>query len=138
MPDGQDTLWVRMKAIMEDTLVIAQLVISSNDVLDPEVIIPVNFTMLGNTTGNEEPAMGNSSDLKLYPNPTFGLLNIIYQDEDGKPDPAVIYRMDGKKVSAYIFSPGENNIIDLDLPAGIYLLSIYTEDGQQQSRIVIR
>jgi hypothetical protein len=138
LAQGQDTLMVRMKAIMEDTLVVAQIVISSNDVIKPEVIIPVNFRMLGTTTGNEDFILPENGNIRVYPNPSTGYVNIYYKDSDGKPDPAVIYRMDGKYVSAYIFSPGQNNTIDLDLPAGIYLLNISTENGQQRSRIVVR
>jgi hypothetical protein len=138
LPEGQDTLWVRMKAIMEDTLVVAQIVISSNDVTEPEVIIPVNFMMLGNTTGDEEYSLREDHDIIVYPNPARAYANIYYKDSDGKPDHAAIYRMDGKKVSAYILLPGQYNTIDLDLPAGIYLLSIFAESVPQHARLVIQ
>jgi hypothetical protein len=45
-PQDNDTLYVRLKAIMQDTLMVAKVVINSNDVLNPRYIVPVNFRML--------------------------------------------------------------------------------------------
>lgn len=135
-PGAQDTLTVRMKAIMEDTLVIAQIVIKSNDVIDPKVIIPVNFTMLGTITDTKENPEWKEGSINVYPNPATGYMKVLYNDTDGKSDRASIYRMDGKMVDSFKLMPDKENTLDLNLPAGIYLLIIFTENGQRQSRIV--
>jgi hypothetical protein len=49
LPLESSELLVRLHAIMEDTLMTAQIVIHSNDVLNPSFIVPVNFRMLPNT-----------------------------------------------------------------------------------------
>ncbi len=45
-PLQNDTLYVRLRAIMQDTLMVAQLIINSNDVQSPQILVPVNFRML--------------------------------------------------------------------------------------------
>jgi len=135
---GNDTLMVRMKAIMEDTLVVAQIVISSNDVLKPEVIIPVNFTMLGTSTAVADAELAHENEIYVYPNPARDVIYLEYRDTDGKADPAAIYRMDGKHVQAFSLDSGQKNTLNLDLPPGVYLLRILSESGVLQSRIIIR
>ena len=135
---GNDTLMVRMKAIMEDTLVVAQIVISSNDVISPEVIIPVNFTMLGTTTAVEDAEPDKTNEILVYPNPARDLIHVTYKDNDGHPDPAVIYRLDGKAVERFFLHGGQRNTRNLNLPTGIYLLRVSTETGTLQSRIIIQ
>ncbi len=76
-PLSSDTMTVRLDAIMEDTLMVAQIAISSNDVLSPEVILPVNFMMLPLvTSSNENKETDDTSSFGVYPNPATSLINI--------------------------------------------------------------
>ena len=76
-PLSSDTMTVRLDAIMEDTLMVAQIAINSNDVLSPEVILPVNFMMLPLvTSSNEIKETDDMSFSKVYPNPATSLINI--------------------------------------------------------------
>lgn len=136
---GNDTLMVRMKAIMNtDTLVVAQIVISSNDVVNPEVIIPVNFRMLGVATGVEDLPEDQQQELFVYPNPARDIIHINYTDTDKLADVASIYRMDGRLVQTFTVVGGRKNTISLNLQPGIYLLRVLTEEGAIQSRIIIQ
>jgi len=72
MPLESSELLVRLHAIMEDTLMTAQIVIHSNDVLNPSFIVPVNFRMLPNTLTSIAIENETSDYLlidKVFPNP---------------------------------------------------------------------
>lgn len=64
---------VRLHAIMDDTLMNAIIRIANNDILNPEIVIPINFEMTSAfTTGIEEKVEKRSIILgQNFPNPFF-------------------------------------------------------------------
>jgi hypothetical protein len=99
-PLSSDTMTVRLDAIMEDTLMVAQIAINSNDVLSPEVILPVNFMMLPLvTSSNEIKETDDMSSFRVYPNPTTSIMNI---ELDKTENDKVLYCYDN--LGSLIFS----------------------------------
>lgn len=75
-------------------------------------------------------------DIKLYPNPTPRNLYVEHNGEDALT--IAIVSLDGKKI---LNTTSEENVIDLDLgqlPAGIYLLNISTNDKLVKSAKIIK
>ena len=69
----------------------------------------------------------------VYPNPTSGIIHI-----SGSPEPKqlTIYSLDGRKIRVI---DKVTNTADLsDIPAGTYILSVQTLDGNSQRQVVIR
>lgn len=142
MPLESNELLVRLHAIMDDTLMTAQLVIHSNDVLNPTFIVPVNFRMLPNTlTGTgAETASGYALQMgSIAPNPASdqssiqfnmvreGTINIDLVTIHG----SIIYQS-----GSMHFLPGLHTYrIPLQsLPSGIYFVRTMI-DGVIQSNI---
>lgn len=74
-------------------------------------------------------------DLKVYPNPACGF--IIVETTHGE-NPVLFEMVDlqGKKViSTYIAS--KNHLEVRDLPGGLYIFQVYTEEGWKNGRILI-
>lgn len=142
-PLNSDTLMVRLMAIMEDTLMEAQVVVNSNDVLNPAVTIPVNFRMMPNIfTGldNSDPKADQTGFIEnMYPNPTSGTVNI--QMSSGTENSTLrLYNTTGMLVRS-INIPQGRSYMQLDvsgLPKGFYHLTISNGDGNDYRKLVIR
>jgi hypothetical protein len=137
---GQDTLWVRLKAIMEDTLVVAQVVIKSNDVINPELIVPVNFFMQPQSfTGLADQDENKGGIDRLYPNPARDYVFFSYDDTDGTADKVTIFSADGKKVGEYIVRSDRVNQLNVSsLLQGLYIVVLNTEENTFQKKLIIR
>jgi hypothetical protein len=124
---------------MEDTLVVAQVVLKSNDVINPEVIVPVNFFMQPqNFTGLEDQQDKGGID-RLYPNPARDNVFFSYDDSNGIADRVTIYSADGKKVGEYIVQPGLVNQLNVSsLLQGLYIIVLNTEERTFQKKLIIR
>jgi len=67
------------------------------------------------------------SDLKLYPNPVTESFNLSRTDGLGK---AVIYNIVGKQLKAFDLKNSSKNYNVSDLPAGMYIIRIFTDGGK--------
>lgn len=73
-------------------------------------------------------------ELNVYPNPTQGLVNLSIDQRKGK---LAVQDMSGRILTLSNIS-SETTQIDLsDLPSGVYLISVQTENQLYRSRIVI-
>lgn len=95
-PMDEDTLYVRLRAIMDDTLTTAQIIINSNDVLNPEISIPVNFTMLPNVVSIPEITQYDTPE--VYPNPFDQEVHIKILSDKNENVLISIFDLYGKKV----------------------------------------
>jgi hypothetical protein len=140
-PLTEDTLYIRLKAIMEDTLTTAQLVIKSNDVLTPEVVVPVNFTMLpGLPTGLGDQAVGPESiEVNMFPNPIDSYLQVQLSNPIGKAKLSCYDSRGNLLFSQHIETGIESIWIPTsDLPTGLYTIRISNNEGLNISRKVVK
>ncbi len=98
--------------------------------------INANFTE-DNVTGIDPLDFGTSG-MKVYPNPTKGILTIEFADNHNKLDIRII-SSHGQEVyhARHAKIPG-NSVINADIsgyPGGVYLLMIKTDEGQMIERI---
>jgi hypothetical protein len=145
-PLGQDTLWVKLNAIMDDTLMMAEIILRSNDVLNPIVSIPVNFQMLPFAAlgSDENIALSEKIISKIYPNPSSGLLYVVFQRDPLNLD-LQLFDISGKSHSIPGWKQG-NKILELDfrnLPAGLYFLQVTGKEAgkgvwQEMLKVVLR
>lgn len=138
-PQGEDVFTVRLKAIMEDTLMSAQIVITSNDVLQPKTIIPVNFRMMPAlpTSVEKYNSKTNARITNVYPNPARDIVNIQLRD-DSNPAIVRIYSLSGKRVFEKEYSKGGAHIIGIgNLTGGIYYISVETNSKRETKKLVI-
>lgn len=87
----------------------------------------------------EELGFGNSG-IKVYPNPTNGIINFSFTGSFEKVDVSVIDML-GKSVAASSFSGIDNNFRALDIAGfadGVYVIIIKTGSQQYQQRIILK
>ena len=128
-PGDSGNFTVRLRSLMEDTVMTAIIRINSNDILQPEVVIPVNFEMLPFIFTSSSETVELISSVSNSPNPfrdrtdlTFSLgspavveLNVL--DMSGRILKRVINsKMDGGTHSIGIDGSG--------LPSGIYFYTL--------------
>ena len=88
----------------------------------------------GNGGGKKSTKTGNTAytDLLLYPNPTYGSLNI--ESYASKTESATIEDMRGEQITQVELIPGKNTIDTQGWEPGVYLLKI----GKKRHRIIVR
>lgn len=92
--------------------------------------------LVRNSTSSNQINESKVFEIKVYPNPTTGLVNISVPDgvEVSKIE---IFNNAGRKVdmSSYVLDP---NIIDLSShPSGMYLIRVYTDQGMFDSKVIL-
>ena len=84
--------------------------------------------------------MGDLSGIKIYPNPTNGTTNIVFNQDIGNAEVKIINTMNKvvySKTSENI--PGNSLTIDLsNLPKGIYFISLKSDITDTTAKIVIQ
>lgn len=136
-----DTLYVRLMAIMEDILMTANLVINSNDVLNPKTYVPVNFVMLPSiTTGVSEPGVSGSALIQnMFPNPASDNLQFVFNEAiaQGRID---IYNASGLLVKTLpVGNRSSSFTIDVSqLQQGYYHVVLVTPESRDHKKLLIR
>lgn len=140
-PLDSDTMFVRLMAIMEDTLMEAQIVINSNDVLNPSVIIPVNFRMMPEiTVGMDDKGVSETGLItNLFPNPARSAIEIGLMETSGS-SAIEIFSMTGMKVKTMRVQPGIRNIsLDVsNLSPGLYQVILRSVGKTDHRKILIQ
>ena len=77
----------------------------------------------------------NKAELNIFPNPSRGIFYITVID-DGSYQ-SQVRAMDGSLVKTLYLESGLN-YISLQVPPGIYVLEVGTEEEQQNFRIVVK
>lgn len=122
-PEEEDIFNVRLRAIMDDTLMTAQVIINSNDVINPEVVIPVNFRMMPNIVEVSE--WKQEEALEIFPNPFDRFLEVkTFPSIEGAR--LTLSDLSGKIVHEQQIPEGQKyfQLHTSNLPSGMYLLSI--------------
>ncbi|MEZ5195475.1 MAG: T9SS type A sorting domain-containing protein [Bacteroidales bacterium] len=140
---GQFT--VRLKSIMNDTLMTALIRVYNNDILNPQLIIPVNFEMTSNfaTSLNQNIEQQEFYLGKNYPNP-FNQKTIIPIRLTNPSDIRInIFNTFGVKVGEIAFDQlGEGDhqlVFDAGkLPSGMYYYSVETDSQRITHQMIIK
>jgi hypothetical protein len=107
-----------------------------------EVVLRIEDTATGEFTHGyyffSNQTSGTSSplllDISIYPNPTRDFLRV---DTGGRPLLGQLFDRHGQLLGRY--APGELARIDLrTLPAGVYVLRLYSPEGLQLGRLVVK
>jgi hypothetical protein len=135
---------VRLRSIMDDTVMTAVVRINSNDILNPEVLIPVNFEMTASITGTavaeekEKLSLGQN-----YPNPA-GENTVIPITLDHEQEVRLdVYSITGEHILSLFQGrlSGGNHKISLDvngLTRGLYFYSLRTSREVLTKRMIIK
>jgi len=92
---------------------------------------------LNGVSGIEESAFGGEN-VSVYPNPSTGMFSIVAPSLKGEKSSIEIYNVLGEKVFQSIIN-NQSSIINLEnQPNGIYFLSIKTEQGIVNKKIIIQ
>jgi DNA-binding beta-propeller fold protein YncE len=139
-PLETDTLFVRLKAIMQDTLMEAQIVINSNDVLKPKSIIPVNFRMMPEINTGILDKNFSEGDIieQIYPNPAGSSVQVLLRNK-----PAItsirLYNQLGKLVlEKEKLVQTKNFSLDVsNLPKGFYQIVVRSGNAIDHRKLII-
>lgn len=92
---------------------------------DPPVLTdPLPITIMDNTGVNE---ILNNASLSVYPNPSYGYINIELADYDGTPVDMIMYDLRGKQVMVRQLSSSQTLLDLVDLAAGTYVIRLEAE-----------
>jgi len=102
---------------------------------DPPIVNQKSMGKEGSPSVLEQDAIGNTLSLFVYPNPTSkdGQTAIYLGDNSQYCEKSVevkIYTMDGRLVYNQTFANGNIQTNFSNLSAGVYRLSLYTQDGE--------
>jgi hypothetical protein len=76
----------------------------------------------------------NDTEMKVYPIPTKGLINII---SDEKINTVEVYDLTGRIIQKQLYnSPSKESKININSPKGIYYLKIKTDKGDSIKKII--
>jgi hypothetical protein len=144
--DASETgsLFVRLRSIMDDTLMTAVIRIENNSILEPEVFIPVNFTMLPliYTSNNEDQLNERGLLGQNFPNPVKSETVIpLFIAEAGNVD-LTIYNNLGKVVQKVYdgwLDSGDHQLkVNLSgQKPGIYYYSIQTQENSFTRKMIL-
>ena len=131
-PQGEDTLFVRFHAMMEDTTAEAVIRISSNDLNQPLIEIPVTIVMLENLVTNVDGNELTPENFVLgqnYPNPFNPSTTIKYMIKDQSLVSLKIYDVLGNEVATLVneIKPKGAYTLKFDassLPSGVYFYKL--------------
>jgi hypothetical protein len=135
---------VNLNAIMDDTVMTASIRIANNDILQPELVIPVNFAMTSLVTTNvsdyavQTEVLGNN-----FPNPFSDITYIPVRLKKFDNVELNVYNLSGKliaNVASGLMAPGEH-LIPVSAhgnPPGIYFYSLKTSEGIFTRKLVIK
>lgn len=143
-PDSLGQFTVRLRSIMDDTLMTAVVRIANNDIQQPEVVIPVNFEMsalftdLEEIPGKREFVLGQN-----YPNPASGTTFIPVSVENEGPVELTIYDLNGQSIATYEEYVGISGeyVFRMDvskIPHGVYIYRLITPDGSWSKQMIIK
>jgi len=140
-PLDTDTMFVRLMAIMEDTLMEAQIVINSNDVLNPSVVVPVNFRMMPEITVGLNDNINAESKLveNIFPNPATAAIELQLGEIEENTS-INLYNSTGMLVHTFTNLNGASKItIDVSkYPTGLYHLVIRSGNKTDHQKIMIQ
>lgn len=75
------------------------------------------------------------TDIKIYPNPTTGMINIDFNEELRDVELNLFDQL-GKKLNIKSFKDNSKIIFDIDAPSGIYLLELKSADKRALVKVV--
>lgn len=135
---------VRLRSIMEDTLMTALIRVTSNDILVPELFIPVNFEMTAFFTAVPQQVSGAKSQLgQNFPNPAASQTAIPLTLSQPGDVQLEIYDLTGSlrlqvldqhlQAGSYTFSISTNG-----LSPGYYIYTLKSAAGTVSRRMIIK
>lgn len=102
-------------------------------VTHPAQLLTLDLSAFFNTTESIEDLSLFNPQLKIYPNPTTGIINL--PTEGVKT--VTVYDMQGRKISDFRVQKSDSKIDLCTFPRGAYLLRITREDGQEWGEVVV-
>jgi len=126
---------VRLRAIMDDTLMTALIVINSNDVLYPRVEIPVNFYVPPlNPTSLED--VSQLKNVQVYPNPATEYVEFRFE-ENRIHQEIQIFSASGKLMDRFDINDQQLRLDIQNYPSGIYMAMIKSFSGIEAYQFVV-
>jgi hypothetical protein len=126
---------LRLRAVGDDTLMTALVVINSNDVLFPRVEIPVNFYIQPLNPTGLEPSI-SIGNLIISPNPSKSFVEFRFQ-ESLKPRELLIYASNGKLMERYVI---KNHILEINVQnyaSGNYIAVVKYENNIEAHQFLV-
>lgn len=144
-PQGEDTLYVRLHAMMEDTTASVVIKLFSNDLSQPVVEIPLTIQMLENlVTGTEE----NVSDPREFilgqnfPNPFNPATTIKYDIPESRFVTIKVFDVLGNEIRTLVNEVKQSGSYEVKfnasaLPSGVYFYSLQAGDQVETKKMVL-
>lgn len=140
-PLGSDEFTIRLTAIMEDTLMTANIIINNNSVVNPRLTVPVAFLMEADGTAVgmiESPFASKNLVQSIYPNPAVNQVQLLL-NQNGNNFRVDLYNSLGMLVQSRMDSGQERLVIDVSsLTQGIYILIVSDGETTEQHKLVVR
>jgi len=141
-PGGTGILTVKLKAIMEDTVMTAGIKISSNDIINPEVLIPVNVTMQLLTALDEGEEEAKARLWQNEPNPFTDQTRVRFSIADTQNLTLRIYDQMGNLVAVPVDRQMQGGTYEIyingfNLKPGIYYYTLSGEGFVESRKMVI-
>jgi len=76
------------------------------------------------------------AELSVFPNPSYGYLNIELEDYSGKPVDLLIYDLGGKQVMSGYLNNANTTLDVVDLKSGVYVIRLESEGETLTRRFV--
>ncbi len=99
------------------------------------IAIPVTVTDCH--VGIDEAPQLKKANLSVIPNPSDGLLNLLFESEESGDISAVVTNILGQKVAEFSISPNKNFSFYLNNPAGVYFVTLTSNTGTYSKTIFI-
>jgi hypothetical protein len=138
-PLSSNSLTLKLKAIMSDTLMTANIVINNNTIMNSTLKIPVIFEMMPDNTVSvgQLPADETGMVQQLFPNPATDRLNVRFGNLDSPANINIFNSLGAKVLSAEIAPGADTQTLDISrLPAGFYNLLVNTGKSIEQHTFI--
>ncbi|MCB2222317.1 MAG: T9SS type A sorting domain-containing protein [Bacteroidetes bacterium] len=142
--DSIGNFTVRLRSLMNDTIMSAVIRISNNDIDDPQVVIPINFEMAAAVTTGINDISNNGMELlgQNYPNPFKHATTIPVDLPENTEILLAVYNDTGKMVSLIYngklpAGKHEFTIWSQRLPPGVYYYQLKTNDNLEYRKMII-
>ena len=89
--------------------------------------------------GINDPTNHSSSEMKIFPNPSYNIINILFNRPVNGNLKILIINTSGMEVySSNVFSSGKNLQLDVrGLAAGIYIINVQAKDFATNGKVII-
>ena len=82
--------------------------------------------------------MNNASTLRVYPNPTTGMITVVTGESAGKVDDLTVMDITGKTIYSNVVGSSQQYSVDLSsYPGGYYFVRVTSDTGILTRKVIL-